>query len=148
MSLCKISRASFFACGFAAAIGILALNSPAQAATYYWTTAGSGSALAGGSGTWDASGSYPNWATDTTGASVGAWSTTGTDTAEFYNGSGTVAVNNTQLVGSITFDAGTGYTLIGGALNLTGGSINAVGNATIASGIAGSVGLNKLGSER
>ncbi len=141
MSLRRTFSASIVACGFTAALAILALNSTASADTYYWTTAGSGSAVAGGSGTWDTA-SQPNsgWANDPAGNVVGNWTTTGTDTAEFYVGSGTVAVNNTQSLGNLNFDAGTSYTLTGGTLNFaaTGGSIAANGNAAINSVITGS----------
>ena len=54
--------------------------------------------------------------------------------AEFYAGSGTVTVNNSENVGNITFDAGTNYTINGpGQLNLTGNFVmNSGGTATIA----------------
>ena len=143
----KIARfVSACACGFAAAIGILFAGSSVQATTYYWTTS-SGS---GGNGAWDTTAAN-NWGTDTSGNTSGliSWTTTGTDTAEFYTGSGTVAVNNPS-VGNIDFDAGTGYTLSGGTINLTtlaGDNINvaAATSATINSAMAGSGGLNFAG---
>ena len=128
-------------CGFAAVLGILPCGSPLRAATYYWTA--SAGTMVGGSGTWDTA-AAPFWSTSTTGdATLSNWSGVGTDTAEFYTGSGTVAVNNTQSVGAINFDAGTNYTLSGGTLDMSAGgaTITTNGAATISSAINGNGGL-------
>ena len=115
---------------------------PAQADTYYWTTAGSGNPLAAGSGNWDSVSNV--WATDTTGASGGTWP--GGNDADFYaSGTSTITVNGTQSVGNITFD-GSGYSLSGGNLALGGGTITTNQDATISSVIGGSVGLTKAGN--
>ena len=89
------------------------------AATYYWTTP-SGT---GGNGVWDTV-AAANWGPDMTGdtGDLLNWPNTGTDTAEFYTGSGSVIVNNTQSVGNINFDAGTAYSLSGGTLNMSPGA--------------------------
>ena len=136
-----------FACGLAAVFGILLAGSPARATTYYWTT--TAGTMAAGSGTWDTGGAA-FWSKSTTGdATLSNWSTTGTDTAEFSTGSGTVAVNNAQSVGGVNFDAGTNYMLNGGTLNLTnlnGDNINVgAGSAAINSAMLGPGGLNMLG---
>ncbi len=122
-----------FACGLAAVLGIVLAGSPAQAqTTYYWnTTAGNG-----GSGTWDTSAAQ-NWGTTKyTSSGLVNWSGSANN-AEFYNGSGTVTVNNTQSVNNITFDPGTGYTFGGGGTLTVSGSITANSNVTIGCLIGG-----------
>ena len=140
MILKRTRLSLIFACGCAAAFSILLGHSPAQAATYYWTVNGSG-----GSGTWDTSASYLNWNQVQGSAGTAAWSGLATDTAEFYTGSGAVTVNNTQSVDNINFDAGTNYTLSGGAINFT-GAITASSNATIYSALSGNGSVAMAGS--
>ena len=115
---------------------MLLAGSTALAQTYYWTTP-SGT---GGNGVWDTV-AAKNWGPDMTGntSSLMNWTTTGTDTAEFYTGTGAVTVNNTQSVGNLNFDAGSGYSLSGGTLNLSpsGGIITVNGNAQIGSVLTG-----------
>ena len=97
-------RVPMFACGVAAAIVVSLLVSPVGAATYYWTTAGSGNSLTAGNGTWDTVSSF--WATDTTGATVGPWSGSNTDTADFYGTRRNVRdqPQRHSTAGNITFD--------------------------------------------
>ena len=105
------------------------------ATTYYWDT----SAGSGGSGVWNTTGAQ-NWGTtENSNSGLVNWSGSSSDTAEFYNGSGTVAVNGAQWVGNANFDAGTTYTLSGGTLNLglNGQNGNLVNNG--ATTIAGAV---------
>ena len=132
-------RVLMFACGLAVSMGILFAGSPARAATYYWTT----STGTGGNGTWD--GSTNNWASPNTNSPLTFWSGSSGDTAEFYAGSGAVAISGAQTVGNINFDATAGvYTLSGGTLNLS-GNITANQNAEIDSAISGG-NLNTYGT--
>ena len=133
---------------FAAAMIVFILYSSTLGATYYWTTAPG--SIQPGNGPWNSTSSY--WATSTTGATVGTWSVTGTDTADFYANSeptSSIAVNGTQSVGNITF-AGSGYSLSGGTLAMTAGTSGTLAvnqNAAIASTLSsGTVAVSMTGS--
>ena len=138
MLLGRDFRVSLFACGFAAAAGILLAASSVQATTYYWTTGASGNPPVAGNGTWAGSGAA-NWETSPAGSSLTSWVGGSSDTADFYaSGTSTITVSGNQTVGAITFD-GSGYTLAGGTLTLGNGSNGTVTvnqNAEIDSAIA------------
>jgi autotransporter-associated beta strand protein len=108
----------------------LALAVPAQAGTvYFWDSS---------SGTW---GTNSYWATSSGGPYTNAWTS---GDAEFYSGSGTIGVSGNQTVGSITFDASTGYTLASGGTLSISNSITTNANATINSVLNG--GFTKAGT--
>ena len=125
-------------------LAFLLLTPAAQATVYYWST--SSSTLAAGNGTWSTATGNNYWTTNSSGGALSAWSTSGTNDADFYaSGTSTVTVSGAQTVGNITFD-GSGYTLSGGTLNLAGGTITANQNATIGSFIGGTTALTKAGA--
>ncbi|MCC7476180.1 MAG: autotransporter-associated beta strand repeat-containing protein [Pirellulales bacterium] len=116
------------------------------AGTMYWdadgVAAGSRATTGvgtGGSGTWNTS--SLRWYN---GSAEIKWS--GADDAVFWGTAGTVTLAAGQSVNSLAFKA-TGYTLTGSTLTLAGGSVQVETGvtATIASQVAGTVGLAKLG---
>ena len=100
MSPTRTFSLSIFACGFAAAIGILFAGSFASAGTLNWDNGVS----VGGSGNfqWDASSGTANW-------SGSAWSD-GSDAVFGSTGVGTINVVGNVSPNSLTFNAD-GYTL-------------------------------------
>lgn len=124
----------------------------------YWNgtrTAPDGSAVAGGTGTWDGSGT--NW-TDRTGNSASAWSAGGL--AVFAGNAGKVTVQDgfSPIVTGLSF-LKDGYELAGGTLNLTGYSgatttritvqddaAQGGGTGTISSALAGTQTIDKQGT--
>jgi autotransporter-associated beta strand protein len=104
----------------------------------------------GGSGVWD-DGFSPNWAVDASGSGYTTWDNSNPSDAVFDITPGTVTINSASNVTatSVLLNVN-GYTISGsGSLTLTGaGTVGVTGAAntgTIATRIAGSVGLTKVG---
>ena len=120
----------------------LALTPEARSASLQWDANGSAAGI-GGTGTWNTS--SLTWST---GVAFQAWNNASLDDAVFGGTAGTVTLGVPITVHNLTFGT-TGYTVTGGTLTLGGVSssvsVLSGGVATIASPIAGSIGLTQAG---
>jgi autotransporter-associated beta strand protein len=132
----------------------------AVAAGLWWngsTTTSGGSAVNGGTGTWDGSGATTNW-TNSAGSSANAWNQG--SLGIFAGTAGTVTVSNSAVPQAAGLEfLTTGYTVTGGEIALASFHGNPVtrvlvedsaaaggGTATIASVVSGSQTLEKIGT--
>jgi autotransporter-associated beta strand protein len=125
----RIARTTPALAALAILFAACCLGGAAQATTYCWdTTAGT---MTGGNGNWSLTDS--NWSVSTAGdASLSAWTASGTDSAEFYTGSGTATiVAGGVTANSVTFNALTAYTINGPAALSIAGGITAIASAAI-----------------
>jgi autotransporter-associated beta strand protein len=149
VAFCVLKRVLFF---FAVAIFAWAGAMPHRlfGAPLYWDTS-TASGLQPGTGNWSTMGMGTNlrWSSTTGGSSPLLNWANGSDAFFETSGTSPVTVNNLSMtVNSLTFD-GTGYTIGpgNGSLSLTGShTITTNADATISAGLAGTVGLIKLGS--
>ena len=114
---------------------LIATAAPTWAADRYWS----------GTGAWDTT--TANWGNAPGTSSGSLWSNTAPDTAIFEGGGGTVTLGTAITAAELRFD-GSGYTVTGNTLTLAGTPTITVATATaatVASSIAGSAGIAKLG---
>lgn len=136
----------------AASIALL-LSPSVQAVNLYWDADGSATTATGGTGVWDASSSL--WRADSATGTLQAYANTAsTGTATFAGTSGTVTIAaDTAIYANYLSFAANGYLLTGSnsasVLNLDGTAPTisvTSGTARIGATVAGSGGLNKIGS--
>ena len=129
------------------------LSLPLSAATFTWDTVADGTAVTGGSGTWDAGvAGTVNWTQDA-GASNLTWPDSGTDNDAVFGGTaGTVAIAAGGVAANdLTFDT-VGYVVNGGTLTLNGTTnlltttTNSGTAITLSAPLAGTSGFTKSGS--
>jgi autotransporter-associated beta strand protein len=122
-----------------------------DAATYYWSSAGT---AGGATGLWDTVDPYAYWATSSTGPYSSLWPDTTPGNAAYFQGTaGTVTISGAtplRAVSALTTSVN-GYCITGGTLNLdngaSAGTLSATtGTTTIASVIGGAYGLTKTGA--
>src|SRR5438552_9835804 len=136
----------------AAACELVLIGGMARAGQLFWDGGNAPFPPAnGGSGTWD-DGFSPNWATDSSGSGYTTWDNLNPSDAVFDVTPGTVTINSASNVTATSVLLNVNSYIISGSGSLTlsgAGTIGVTGatnTGTIATRIAGAVGLTKVGA--